>query len=68
MVFMFFMRIPQKKVPENCLVLYTYSVKLGFSKYVKRKNRNVVRVVKGSSLKHCDFYIYTWFNLKDTEF
>lgn len=55
-------------MPEKCRVLYTYSVKLGFSKYVKRKNRNVGRVFKGSSLKHCDYYIYTWFNLKDTEF
>jgi len=29
-----------KNVPEKCLV-YTYSVTLGFSKYIRRKNRNV---------------------------
>jgi len=37
-------------VPEKCLV-YTYSVTLGFSKYIRRKNRNVVRVLKSSFFK-----------------
>ena len=56
----------KKNSPEKCHV-NIYSVKWGFSKYIRRKDRNVVRIFKGSSLKHSGYYMYHWFNLKDTK-